>query len=268
MSSPVAFTGQVPENYDACLGPLLFEPYAIDLAQRIGNQQGHQILELACGTGRVTAHLLKNLPATGRLLATDLNEAMLNVAKTKLKDERIQWQVTDAQNLPFTNNSFDAVVCQFGIMFFPDKPKAVAETFRVLKPGGTFLFNTWDHIQHNAATQLAKEVMEEVFPDSPPDFYEKVPFSFFNKDEIRQLLQEAGFTHISIDTVAKTGIATSPDTVITGLVDGTPVSAYMEENNLPAGQLKERFRERLVQRFGQQNLQLPMQAIVVEAKKG
>src|SRR5438067_1269268 len=144
MSSLTAFEGTVPARYDQFLGPALFEPYALDLIERVQNKPMNKILEIACGTGRLTRHLISALPEGDRLTATDLNSDMIEIAKRTVKDNRISWQVVDAQNLPFADNSFDMIICQFGVMFFPDKVTAFKEAYRVLKPEGLFIFNTWD----------------------------------------------------------------------------------------------------------------------------
>src|SRR5438128_697292 len=141
MSSTTSFTGSIPSNYDQYLGPFLFEPYAIDLVKRLPHQGLKNVLEIACGTGRVTQHLVGELADDGNLIATDLNPDMITLARQKVSDGRIRWQAADAQQLPFGDNTFDAVVCQYGVMFFPDKPKAFAEAHRVLKNGGKFIFN-------------------------------------------------------------------------------------------------------------------------------
>ena len=267
MASISSFTGNVPQNYETYLGPLFFEPYAIDLVERMRDKQYNAVLELACGTGRVTRYLINKVAADGKLYATDLNEAMLAIAKIGVADERIVWQAVDAQNLPYDNDSFDLVVCQYGVMFFPDKPKAFKEAYRVLKQGSIFLFNTWNSLQYNAAAGLARDVLCEIFPDDPPSFFDKGPYSFFNQEEIRQLLQDAGFANITIETVTKTGTAPSAEHVINGLIDGTPASAYLAERNVPVTEVKEKFRERLIHKYGEKDLHLPMQAFVCEAEK-
>src|SRR5215467_6200229 len=142
-----AFVGSIPENYDRYLVPLIFEPYAQDIAQRVKLEPGARVLELACGTGIVTERVARRLDPRDRLTATDLNQGMIDIARRRLgDDERVSWQQVDATSLPFEDATFGAVVCQFGWMFFPDKPKAMREARRVLQGGGTMLFNTWDRI--------------------------------------------------------------------------------------------------------------------------
>lgn len=138
MSLSTAFEGSIPVNYDRYLGPFLFEPFALNLLQKLPIKALNKVLEIACGTGRVTKHLTGSLTEDGTLTATDLNPDMLSVAKENLHDPRIKWMQADAQHLSFDDAIFDTVVCQFGVMFFPDKLKAFKETYRVLKPGGRF----------------------------------------------------------------------------------------------------------------------------------
>jgi ubiquinone/menaquinone biosynthesis C-methylase UbiE len=265
MSSITSFTGSIPYNYDTYLGPLFFEPYAVDLADRLERNDYETVLEMACGTGRLSKHLVKKLAPQGQLYATDLNEDMLRIARERLHDDRIVWQVADAHNLPYIHQQFDLVVCQYGIMFFQDKLKALKEVLRVLLPGGRFYFNTWDRIEYNAIADVTRQTMQEIFPDDPPAFIEKGPYSFYDIESIEQLLEDAGFTHIAIETVAKTSIAATPEDAMTGFLDGTTLNAYLKERSAKEADVRKRFRELLVQRYGEKNLELPMQAFVCEA---
>jgi len=267
MASPVAFTGNVPHNYDTYLGPLFFEPYAVDLASRLQNNHYQSILEIACGTGRVTKQLLPKLSADGKLIATDLNEAMLTLSREKIKDPRVEWKIADAQNLPFGDEEFDLALCQFGVMFFPDKPKAFSEAFRVLKSGGTFLFNTWDEIHYNALADVSHAVLKEFFPDGAGGFMEKGPHGFYDTALITQLLKDAGFGQISADTVRVVSTATTADECVNGILDGTPLSVFLSERNADKEPIKKRLRDELQKRYGTANLQLPMQAFVCPATK-
>lgn len=266
MFAATSFTGSIPQNYDFYLGPLFFEPYALDLVSRIHNKPT-AVLELACGTGRVTKHLVNALAANGKLCATDLNMSMLQIAKERLSDPRIEWSVADAHELPFAVNSFDLVVCQFGVMFFAEKPQALNEIWRVLKPGGCFLFNTWGRLEKNAAANLTSQALHEIFPEDPPAFLEKVPHSMTDPEAIKRLLQEANFTQIKTENVALASTSPSPDDVIKGILDGTPTSLYLKERPARDGALRQRLRELLVQQYGEKNLRLPMEAIFCEAVK-
>jgi len=267
MASITAFTGNVPLNYETYLGPLFFEPYAQDLAERLPDNKCGKILELACGTGRVTKYLIRKLREDGRLFATDLNEAMLSIGREKVNDPRVQWSAIDAHELPYEKESIDLIVCQFGVMFFQDRPKAFREAFRVLRSGETFLFNTWDHIQHNTLTEVTRKVMDQMFPDDPAPFLTKGPFSFFDKEHIHQLLADTGFKDITIDTVRITSTASSVQDCLNGIVDGTPISAYLQERNTPAYEVKGKVAEALEEYRENDILKLPMQAHVCYGRK-
>ncbi|HEU4903118.1 MAG TPA: class I SAM-dependent methyltransferase [Flavisolibacter sp.] len=267
MSSLTAFAGNIPHNYDTYLGPLFFEPYAIDLVQQLQGNDYQSVLELACGTGRVTTHLVEKIAPGGSLQAMDLNEDMLRIAKSKLPDSRIVWSVADAHRLPFADGQFEVVVCQFGVMFFEDKPKALREVFRVLKQGGRFYFNTWDRIEFNAVADVARQTLQQIFPDDPPAFIEKGPYSFFDPELIRQLLEDAGFTSIEIERVPRTSVAPSPEDVTAGFLDGTTLRPYLQERHSQDAAVRQLFRELLVLRYGERDLELPMQAFVCEAIK-
>jgi SAM-dependent methyltransferase len=151
---------------------MFFEPYAADIASRLRDMSSGRLLETACGTGILTRALAAALPGTVAITATDLNEPMLDFAKLQPGGERVQWQQADAQNLPFPEQTFDAVVCQFGVMFFPDTPRAYREVFRVLKPGGRFLFSVWDRIETNDMAFFVHKALMKMFPDDPPMFIE------------------------------------------------------------------------------------------------
>lgn len=230
-TSNAAFIGSIPENYDRYLGPVVFEPYAADLVRRLNPARGASVLELACGTGIVTRRLRDHLGPKGRLVATDLNEAMILYAGRKFGgNESVEWKQADATNLPFDDQSFDAVVCQFGLMFFPDKERAVRETYRVLNPGGAFLFSVWDAIEHNDLPRIAHAIISKFFEDHPPDFYE-VPFSFYDPETIRSLMCAAGFRQIQLSILRLTAISPSAQDLAKGLVHGNPVITAIKERD-------------------------------------
>lgn len=218
-----AFVGSIPENYDRYLGPCLFEPYALDIAQRVLVSEGASVLEIACGTGIVTRHLRNSLPKSAKVVASDLNEAMLAYAAGKFgTDGAVEWRQADATSLPFADSSFDAVVCQFGLMFFPDKEAALREVYRVLVPGGSFVFNVWDAIDKNELALIAHETVSTFFEHDPPVFY-KVPFGLHEQGFIEDLLENAGFKDSQISVLAKTGTSPSAVDAAKGLVEGNPV---------------------------------------------
>lgn len=262
------FTGDIPTNYDRYLGPMLFEPYAEDIVSRMQKDQAKNILELACGTGRVTRHLASLVGEDGRVVATDLNADMIEVGKTKVHSHKITWQVADAQQLPFNDMSFDHVVCQFGMMFFPDKLKACKEVYTVLQKKGKFIFNTWDSLEHNLHSHIVQKVLKDIMKDDAPDFMEKGPFSMYNKDEINELLEEAGFNHIQIEIVQKIAHYESDDNIIKGFLLGSPLAVFINKLNEELREtIKERVAQEIVNSFGKGHHEFPMQALVCSARK-
>lgn len=262
----VAFSGSIPEKYDSCLGPLLFEPYAIDLYKRIEQLPGKKILEIACGTGRVTKHLASKIQGAS-ITATDLNADMITVARKRVGQETIEWKVADAQDLPFPNDSFDIVVCQFGFMFVPDKLKAFAEVFRVLKESGHFIFNTWDKIDYNGPVHAAYEIVNDFFKGDPPTFYE-VPFSMYDKNEIINLLTHIGFNNISIEIIKKEGIADSAREAAVGFIEGNPVLIeIMNKDKDSVVPIENALTSKLIEKFGDQPMKGPLSALVSMATK-
>jgi ubiquinone/menaquinone biosynthesis C-methylase UbiE len=261
------FAGSIPAAYDRYLGPVLFQTYAEDLAARLQVPEKASVLELACGTGIVTRELRDRLPATVKLVATDLNEPMFQHAAAKFaKGEAVEWQQADACSLPFEDGTFDAVVCQFGIMFVPDKALAAREAHRVLKPGGVFLFNVWDAIERNELGRIAHETIVSYFDQDPPAFYQ-VPFGYNDPGEIRRMLTDAGFRDVRIEAVDKISGASRAEDTATGLVQGNPVSVAIAERDpslLPV--ITNAIAVALKNRFGEAELRAPLRAIIVQAR--
>jgi SAM-dependent methyltransferase len=218
------FDGSIPEFYDTYLTPLIFEPYANDLAQRVLREPVDAVLEVAAGTGVVTRALVDALGPDVPIMATDLNESMLSHGATVRADASVSRQVADAQSLPFDDGSFDAVVCQFAVMFFPDRAQAYAEARRVLRPGGRFLFNVWDSLKDNDLPRILSETLAEVFPDDPPDFLARTPYGYSNLDTITDDLRRAGFTAESqCETLAARSKAADPSVAAMAFCHGTPL---------------------------------------------
>jgi ubiquinone/menaquinone biosynthesis C-methylase UbiE len=243
MPTANTFSGHIPQNYHKYLGPFLFEPFAEDLGGRLHFSKPVHVLELACGTGRATRHILNALPPHGSVVATDCSTDMLLIGKEEIDDKRITWQETDAHELPFDDHTFDHVVCQFGIMFFEDKLKVLSEVYRVLKPGGKFLFNTWDSLEKNTGPALVNDIMQETFGKDAPDFFEQGPYSFCDPDEIESLVTEAGFTDVKIEAVAKTNTADDERIFIKGFMEGTQLNEFFM-NNDPV--VREKIREKII----------------------
>src|SRR5688572_9199865 len=221
----IHFTGSIPENYDKFLGPIYFEPYAIDMASRFDPSEVEMALEIGCGTGRVTRQLRKSLKQSATLVASDISEDMLNVARKELKEKDIEWQTIDAQSLPFADNTFDLVVSCFAWMFIEDKAKAYAEVFRTLKPGGLFLLATWDTLESNGASDVFRMTVKKYLRDTLPKTY-GLPFVYNDHDEIRGHLEDAGFSSIRVEQVQKPARADNARYAAIGLTRGS--SLYTE----------------------------------------
>jgi ubiquinone/menaquinone biosynthesis C-methylase UbiE len=264
MPQPIFFEGKVPLNYEKYSAGLL-EPFAIDMTERVNDGNVKNVLELACGTGRVTRHLIQLIPTEGKLIATDISSDMLEVARSIVNDERIIWQVVDAQDLPFDGGNFDHVVCQFGLMFFPDKSKAITEVNRVLQTGGKFIFNTWDAIENNPRTIVIKKVLNDLFDDAPEEI--NLPHSLHDKEWLRRLMEEAGFHHVRVEQVTKITYQ-HPDDTAAGFTASAMVSKYLAtKTESERERLIKRLKEELVNAFGKDGMRFPIRAIVVEGVK-
>jgi ubiquinone/menaquinone biosynthesis C-methylase UbiE len=262
------FNGAIPETYDRLLGPLLFEPFAIDLARRVGSLKPQNVLEVAAGTGIVTREMLKTLPRNSRLNVTDLNDPMVDYARRQVgEDARVSWRQADAMELPFDDGEFDAVVCQFGIMFFPDKARGMREIHRVLAAGGNLLLSVWDSLDRNPPGAIIHTALAEIFPEEPPDFY-TVPFSMCDVNALRALAAAAGFRNVKIETLTLEGRSPSAGVAATGLVGGNPViNAIRERAPELVSTVEARTAERLAARFGTGELKVPLRAHVLTASK-
>jgi SAM-dependent methyltransferase len=263
-----AFTGSVPVIYESYLVPLIFEPYADDLVRRLAPRKPRRILEVAAGTGVVTRAMSAALPGAA-IVATDLNPAMLDQARavgTKVgPGGKVEWQQADAQQLPFPDASFDAVVCQFGVMFFPDKAKGYAEARRVLKPGGAYLFNVWDKIEANEFPDVITQALARHFPKDPPRFLPRTPYGYHDRDLIAREVAAAGFRKTDLATVAVRSHASQPSIPAVAYCQGTPLRAEIEARGaLQAA--TDAATAALARRFGAGQIDGKIQAVVVTAE--
>jgi len=222
------FAGSIPEIYDRFLVPLIFESYARDLAERLASLEPREVLETAAGTGVLTRAMASRLPAQARVVATDLNQPMLSHAQGQSRDGRITWRQADALALPFEDQKFDVVACQFGAMFFPDKVQGYREARRVLKPGGHFFFNVWDRISENEFADVVTQALATLFPQDPPRFMARIPHGYHDVEKIRVELMAAGFKGISIETVDGKSRASSPRDPAIAYCEGTPLRNEIE----------------------------------------
>jgi ubiquinone/menaquinone biosynthesis C-methylase UbiE len=258
------FAGSVPKLYDTYLVPLIFRPYATDLARRAAARPVTRVLEIAAGTGVVTRALAEVLPAGAAIVATDLNQAMLEQAAAVGTKRAVQWRQADAMQLPFGDGEFDAVVCQFGVMFFPDKPKAFAEARRVLKPGGAFLFNVWDRIEDNEFADTVMQALATMFPQDPPRFMARTPHGYHDRATIGRELAQGGFSAPRIDTVTERSRAESARIPAVAYCQGTPWRGEIEARG--ATRLEEATgvaEEAIARKFGRGPVDGKIQAHVV-----
>jgi len=261
------FTGSIPAMYESYLVPLIFEPYAADLVARLVAVDPSDVLEVAAGTGVVTRHLARRLRGTTTIVATDLNQAMLDEAAARGTDRPVEWKQADALALPFQDESFDAVVCQFGAMFFPDKPKAFSEARRVLRPGGVFVFNVWDHIRENEFADVVTTTLADMFPDDPPRFLARTPHGYHDRDAVANDVAAGGFEPpTTIEVVTERSTAPSPDAPSIAYCRGTLLSREIEARG-SLDEATDAATRAIAERFGTGAVDGKIQALVVSARR-
>jgi SAM-dependent methyltransferase len=223
------FAGSMPQVYEKYLVPLIFEPYAADLVTRLVPRSPTRVLEVAAGTGVVTRAMAAALPERAAIVATDLSQPMLDQAAAAGTKRAVEWRQADAMQLPFPDGSFDAVVCQFGAMFFPERGQAFAEARRVLRPGGVFLFNVWDRLEDNEFADCVTAGVAAAFPTDPPNFLPRTPYAYHDHTKIAHDLARGGFTASpEIVTVTSRSRAKSAQDAALGYCQGTPLRAEIE----------------------------------------
>lgn len=259
------FGAAVAEGYERWMVPMLFAPYARDVVERIGSRVPARILEVACGTGVVTRALAEALPS--EIVATDLHPAMLERAQLIGTSRPVEWRQANALDLPF-DEEFDLVVCQFGVMFFPDRVKGYAEMRRVLRPGGRLLLSTWDGLAENELATCIDETVAAMFPENPPTFFATIPHGYFDPAAIRADLEAAGFAAPSITKVAARSRADGAEHAARALCGGTPLRNEIEARD--PSRLAEaiaRSTERIALQFGNQAIDAKMQALIVDVDR-
>ena len=271
MTAPDAdtvFDRSVPLFYETHLVPLIFEPYAVDLADRLRARSLSRVLEIAAGTGVVTRRLATVLPEDVAIVATDLNQPMLDQAAAIGVARPVEWRQADAMRLPFKDASFDAVVCQFGAMFFPDRPTAFAEARRVLRPGGVFIFSAWDRIEENEFADVVTTAVGTLFPADPPRFLARTPHGYHDRAVIATDVVNGGFASPRIDTVAARSRATSARIPAVAYCQGTPMRNEIEARDASRlGEATEVAADAIAQRFGRGPVDGKIQAHVVTVER-
>ena len=267
-STDKLFAGTIPEIYDRFLVPLIFESYALDLAQRVAKAGPRRLLETAAGTGVLTRAIASRLPADARIVATDLNQPMLDHASARQpRDARIEWKRADALALPSEDRSFDAVACQFGAMFFPDKVQGYKEARRVLKPGGHFFLSVWDAIEANDFADVITQELAAVFPNDPPQFLARTPHGYHDEEQIREELKAAGFTNVSFDAVDARSKAASPRDPAVAYCQGTPLRSEIEARGAPGlEEATNKAANAMARKFGAGAVDGRIRAFVISAR--
>jgi SAM-dependent methyltransferase len=264
-NSDKVFSGSIPKLYEQYLVPLIFESYAADLTNRLTSKPVGRILEIAAGTGVVTRSLAAVLPESVSIVATDLNQAMLDQAAAIGTKRPVEWRQADAMQLPFQDAAFDTVICQFGAMFFPDKAKAFSEARRVLRPGGVYIFNVWDRIEENEFADTITTALESRFSDNPPHFLVRTPYGYYDHSEIERELADGGFTASpQIETKAFRSKAKSAEVPAIAYCQGTPLRSEIEAlDPLALGEATDIAAEAIARKFGREEVDGKIQAHIV-----
>jgi ubiquinone/menaquinone biosynthesis C-methylase UbiE len=266
-ATDTVFAGSIPAIYDRYMVPLIFAPYAEEVARRAHAHSPSRVLETAAGTGVVTEALHRALP-DAEIVATDLNEPMLEIASRRSESNRVNFQRADALDLPFDDGSFDLVVCQFGVMFYPDKVRGNAEAHRVLREGGKYLLVIWDRVERNLATRVAGAAVAKLFPGETAAFYERIPFRYHEREWIVDDLKLAGFTDIGFETVELASRADSARDAALALTQGTPMRSDIEKQGPDALTRATEAAEQALRQFeGPDGFSAPMAAHIVTATK-
>jgi ubiquinone/menaquinone biosynthesis C-methylase UbiE len=263
-----AFGDSIPDVYDHYLVPLIFEQYAKDLAQRTVEIDPNDVLEVAAGSGVVPRAVAAALKLSARYVVTDLNQPMLDRAESMQElPERISWRQADVTNLPFDDDSFDLVLCQFGAMFFPDRVAAYREIRRVVREGGFLVFSMWDRLEENEFAFEVTQALAGVFPDDPPRFLDRTPHGHYEWDTYRSELAAAGFDNVTIETVDAVSAAPDPAIPAIAYCKGTPLRIEIEARN-PLGleEATSRATDAIRERFGDRNLESRIRAFVITAR--
>ena len=263
------FTGSIPKLYEEYLVPLIFQPYATDLANRVAARSPSRVLEIAAGTGVVTRSLAAVLPDSVTIVATDLNQPMLDLASTLGTKRAVEWRQADAMQLPFADETFDVVVCQFGVMFFPDKTKAFSEARRVLRSKGTFIFDVWDRIEESEFAQTVTKALEALFPEDPPRFLARTPHGYHDLATIERDLKSGGFiTSPRTSTVTARSQATSARVPAIAYCQGTPLRNEIEaRDKARLGEATDLAAAAIAERFGLGPVDGKIQAHIIAAER-
>lgn len=264
-SRDTQFVGQIPEVYERLMVPMIFQAAAEHLAGVVADGSPSRILETAAGTGALTRALLRSCPEA-TITATDLNQPMLDSAAARSPDANVVWRQADACDLPFEDGSFDAVACQFGVMFFPDRVAGYREALRVLRPGGSFVFNTWDKLENNEVTFVIESALVAAAPENPLDFMSRKPHGYFSSSQIRADLEAAGVAEMTITPLDGTSRTTAADAAV-AFCQGTPLRVAIEAHDaIDVASATEIAEAALLKHFGSGPIDAPIRSFTVVAR--
>ncbi len=258
-------SGSAPALYHEHLGPVMFEPFAENLVQRLPHRDGLRVLELACGTGIVTRRLRAHLPSTATLVAVDISPTMLAYARLATATDGIVWELADAQALPFADGSFDVVACQFGLMFVPDKVQCFREAHRALSPGGTLIASLWRSPDENSHVRILESVLARLFPDEPPRFVTDVPFGYSDERRVRADMHDGGWAEIRFEIVRVQSEAESAERFARGLVRGGRLRIWLDERGADLSRVERELAAAFAASAGARPMRVSLAATVVTA---
>jgi SAM-dependent methyltransferase len=263
VAGDTSWAGEMPEVYDRALGPAVFAPVARELARRVARLSPGRVLELAAGTGIATAELLRAVPGVA-LVATDLNDAMVRWGAGRVPGAT--WRQADALALDETDASYDVVVCQFGVMFFPDRSAGFAEAARVLVPGGMFVFTVWDEVRTSTLTVAFMAALAEVLPVDTPDFLVRIPHGYADVGRIQADLRAGGLEPVEVERIVPRGSSPSAAVVAEGFCQGTPLRFALQDRG-DLHDLTMRVAESLTRRLGDGPVEGDLGTYLVSARR-
>lgn len=219
MVTMLPISGTPAEIYERHMVPAIFSRWAPDLLQAARVQTGERVLDVACGTGAVTRLLAERVGLTGNVVSLDINPGMLAVARRTVLGPNIEWLESSALDMPLPDATFDAVVCQQGLQFFPDRPAALSEMRRVLKPGGRLALACWRSIEHTPGyLALEQALARRIGPEKAA----LPPFSFGDAAALRGIVVGARFREVNLRAEAKMVRFLSAEHMVRAVVGGAP----------------------------------------------
>jgi SAM-dependent methyltransferase len=219
MATALQISGSPADIYERHMVPAIFARWAPDLVQAAGVQPAERVLDVACGTGAVTRLLAEQVGPAGNVTGLDITPGMLAAARLAAPSQRIEWLEGSAVKMPLPDGTFDAVVCQQGLQFFPDKPAALSEMRRVLKRGGRLALSCWRSVEHTPGYLVLEQALaRRVGPEKAA----LPPFSLGDAGAIRGLVVGAGFREVKLRAEAKMMRFRSAEHLVRAVVGGAP----------------------------------------------